>query len=316
MSTSSQFSQLNEQLGLRKRDSLTPCFTYSSADISSSKTHILQSSSDMGVARNGGRRGSKFAPQAILAPLSKMASHQLQQDKIFITEISNENLEKKNFVEAQEAEARSIADHFQKFNGKNFIHLGGGHDHVFPLLAGLYHPGRKIKVLNIDAHMDTRVDPLPHSGTPFRQFEKLAGKDFELIQLGLHSFANTPSTQMDFENGKMHCIDFAQLQKETANFTQPIYSLLEYHFNPQDLKNSDELWILSLDCDALEASIMEGVSAVNHQGIPLHSIEEMFHYFKLHAPKFIAGLYEYNPIFDNLSQKGSRALAKLIYGIL
>ncbi len=318
MSLSSQFSEIAELHATRRADSLASTYRHDLPSLSAANTLILHSASDWGVCRNGGRRGSHYAPEAITTVLGKMAAHQLSAQLIAHSSVSDLNAEKENFVEAQQREVRTLANTIGEFNGQCIIHLGGGHDHIYPLMASLYSPGKKIKVLNIDAHMDTRTDHLPHSGTPFRQFSELAKDDFELVQLGIHSFANSPSTTTPLAHSKMHCISFSQLEKESWGFTRPIDELLQYHFSPQSAQSNGnkEVWILSLDCDALEAGIMEGVSAVNHQGIPLHTIAEIFKYFKQHAPRLIAGLYEYNPIFDNLSQKGARALASLIYSVL
>lgn len=318
MTNPSTFSEILSMHASRRPDALASTFHYQHNAISNAQALILHSSSDWGVARNGGRRGAQYAPEAICSVLGKMNAHHLAQSIILHQQVSNDLLEQKDFAEAQNSEVRTIASLISQFSGKTIIHLGGGHDHIFTLMASIYHPGVKIKVLNIDAHMDTRIDALPHSGTPFRQFAQLAQDDFELVQLGIHHFANSPSTQSALEKGKMHCISFSQLEKESWGFTRPIDELLNYHFSPKSLQqNADkEVWILSLDCDALESGIMEGVSAVNHRGIPLHTIAEIFNYFKQHAPRFVAGLYEYNPIYDNLSQKGARALASLIYPVL
>jgi formiminoglutamase len=55
---------------------------------------------------------------------------------------------------------------------QNIIHLGGGHDHVYPLLKAIETKYKKIIILNIDPHCDTRESEHNHSGTPFRQFLK------------------------------------------------------------------------------------------------------------------------------------------------
>ena len=61
---------------------------------------------------------------------------------------------------------------FASFKGKKIFHLGGGHDHIYPLLMSLEKTQnyKHLKVLNLDAHLDTRTDEFAHSGTPFRQF--------------------------------------------------------------------------------------------------------------------------------------------------
>ena len=58
---------------------------------------------------------------------------------------------------------------------------------------------------------------------------------------------------------------------------------------------------------------MEAVSAVNHQGLSLTTVKIIFNTIKALQPtQQYLGIYEYNPIYDNLSQKGARALTDLI----
>jgi formiminoglutamase len=78
----------------------------------------------------------------------------------------------------------------------------------------------------------------------------------------------------------------------------------------------DALYFFSLDSDAIDAGVMEGVSAVNHKGLPLQFVDELLTYCLDVLKTKHFGIYEYNPVFDNLSQKGARALSSLIYKIL
>jgi formiminoglutamase len=104
---------------------------------------------------------------------------------------------------------------------------------------------------------------------------------------------------------------YEDLQKLTQNFVNN-RKLFE-RMIPYDL---EALYLFSLDADALESSLMEGVSAVNHRGLPYHFVEELLTYALdvLRTKHF--GIYEYNPVYDNLSQKGARSLSGLIYKIM
>lgn len=282
------------------------------------ETLFLHSENDIGVSRNGGRRGTKFAPQSILNSLKKMANHKTRSDsnKICLIENALGQNQDLDFNKLQKDSIEKIKSHLET-NPTNVIHLGGGHDHIYPFLKALdeHHNGnRKITVLNIDAHLDTRTDSLFHSGTPFRQFSDNCSCDFRLIQLGIHSYANSESTFKDLENGTMDVITKDDIARATNNFTINIKDYL----NEVISINSDELVILSLDCDAIKADIMEGVSAVNHDGLPLSTVQEIFEFYRglKDQPHQYFGIYEYNPVYDNLSQKGSRALASLLYPII
>jgi formiminoglutamase len=277
-----------------------------------SEANILffKSSSDIGAIRNFGRRGAGFAPEAILSVVKKLALH--NEHTWSDIEVAKPELEEEEFSHAQSEYTKVLATAFESFpKVKKFIYLGGGHDHVYPLLKALNKKHKKIKVINIDAHLDTRIDEFHNSGTPFRQFANEFEGQFELIQLGIHDFANTKSTMNELGKAREVVATYDDLKLLTLNFTNN-RKLFE-RMIPYD---HEALYLFSLDADALESGIMEGVSAVNHRGLPYHFVEELLTYALdvLRAKHF--GFYEYNPVYDNLSQKGARTLAGLIYKVM
>ena len=271
---------------------------------------FFKSSSDIGTIRNFGRRGSGFAPEAILNVVKKLALH--NERPWSEIELANPALEAEDFSHAQSEYTRTLSTAFQSYTkASKFIYLGGGHDHVYPLLKALNTLSKKIKVINIDAHLDTRIDEFHNSGTPFRQFANEFDGSFELIQLGIHDFANSKTTMNDLGRAKEVVATYDDLTHLTQNFTNN--RILFERMIPYD---HEALYLFSLDADALDAGLMEGVSAVNHRGLPYHFIEELLSYAQdvLRVKHF--GFYEYNPVYDNLSQKGARVLAGLIYKIM
>ncbi len=271
---------------------------------------FLKSSSDIGTIRNMGRRGSNYAPEAILNIVKKLALH--NEETWSDIEIADTELEKESFEHAQAEYVKTLTTALSGYTkAHSFIHLGGGHDHVYPLLKAMNSLSKKIKVINIDAHLDTRIDTFVNSGTPFRQFANEFEGHFELIQLGIHDFANTKTTMNELGRAKEVVATYDDLKNLTQNFTNN-RKLFE-RMIPYD---RDALYLFSLDADAIEAGVMEGVSAVNHRGLPYHFVDELLTYSLdvLRTRHF--GIYEYNPVYDNLSQKGARALAGLIYKIM
>ena len=294
-------TNIDMQLANRSSDK----FKFEEGLTSSNKNSILSSQSDLGVIRNGGRRGANFGPQAIISAITKMTSH--TKGPISHLQIRNGS-SKLNFSEQQSEDVLKIDKVFKDSTSKNYWHLGGGHDHIYPLLKSISKTHKKICVINIDAHLDTRNDELFHSGTPFRQFSNEFEGDFLLYQLGIHKFANTKENYKELKNGEMKIYSTLQIQKESSNFMN-MNSFLE----KEVLIPEDHICILSLDCDAVDSTTMEAVSAVNHDGLSLQSVKSIFSwYFSLRQKKNFIGIYEYNPIFDNLSNKGSRAIASLI----
>jgi formiminoglutamase len=271
---------------------------------------FLKFSSDTGTILNLGRRGSLFAPEAILSIVKKMACHNLL--KWSDIELADSALEHKDFAASQ----KSLALQIQKTlaaqaRTQKFVYLGGGHDYIYPTIKALNHFTKKIVIINLDAHLDTRIDPTPNSGTPFRQIASEFDGDLEIIQLGIHDFANSISTMSNLSQGKEVVATYEDVRFGTKDFTETdkfLARVIPYQ--------KETVYVFSLDADALESGIMEGVSAVNHRGLPYDFIEDVLLYAidELKCQHF--GIFEYNPVYDNLSQKGARTLASLIYQIM
>lgn len=284
----------------RYLDSIAAHFKEEDADF-----YFYLSPSDMGVRRNLGRAGARFGADCILTQFKKMNYH---FDGLSFAQaiVSDQKSEMNDFHLAQDKEKESLKRNL--INTKPFIHLGGGHDHIYPLLSALDESGKykKIAVINLDAHLDTRVDDKRHSGTPFRDFDQVAKCDFFLYQYGIHDFANSKSTQSQLANNKMYISalwpdkftakDFIQELKEQCPFTL----------------DEDCLLILSLDCDALHSSIMSAVSAVNHNGLSLTHCVEIMQALKTLKTQTQFAIYEYNPLFDDLATSSARAITYLI----
>ena len=293
---------------MRFKESIESLFRQESSEYSH---QILTASSDIGIRRNFGRNGSRFAPQSILAQLKKLQlSKNLQSVEIFISEVASQENEIINYSNAIKSEMANIA--YQLKQKIPTIHIGGGHDHAYPMLMACDQlKAKKIHILNIDAHCDTRVDDKMHTGTPFRDYDRDGKTEFILYQYGIHEFANSLSTLTKLKRGKTKMHFLNEIQRESLNFSKQIDFI-------RDKVDDNDILFLSLDVDALHSSYMEGVSAVNHNGLPLHHIQELMQSF-LHLNSSchkIFGIYEYNPLYDNLSAKGPRSIALLIYDFL
>lgn len=258
---------------------------------------LLMSANDLGVIRNGGRRGAALGPKVILAQLKKFANHQKISELSLIDVATVAQLD---FTAMQEKSSATI----KQVESQKIIHLGGGHDHVYPLVKGLNLNNPLI--INIDAHLDTRNDKLFHSGTPFRQIAN--EMDVKILQIGIHEYANIGQ---NYEGIKMDIIDMKELRYKSQQFTST-------HFLEDMYKKHDGDILFSIDADAIKACDMQSVSAVNHDGIPLEFLRMMIDQYQGHCSekKQIMGIYEYNPLFDELSAKDARSLASLIYDFL
>jgi formiminoglutamase len=233
-----------------------------------------------------------------------MASHQ-SKNTFSIYEVAPVHFD-------QKLEADNIAPFVNQSN--KLINIGGGHDHILPFLMAINKSYKKITVINIDAHLDTRIDKVFHSGTPFRQFSENVEGEFHLIQFGIHNFANPDSNYEKLKTGKMDIITYDSIKQATENFSKPAMPILNNYL--QKKYNQDHAIVFSLDCDAISSSVIEAVSAVNHQGLPFDLVHDLLtELVNLFEIKYF-GFYEFNPLYDGLSEKGSRAIARLIYDLL
>ncbi len=298
------FKKIDEQLASRSQDQVKTLFT---TNLKNAELIFALGPTDSGVARNGGRKGARFAPQAIMNILKKFSVH--KKSPLYEQNFINQSMENDSFELAQKNYKDSLLKAMQSKKEKcSFVHIGGGHDHIYPFLKAIEESSTApLVIVNIDAHCDTRQDALFHSGTPFRQFDNTATRPFKLYQFGIHDFANSSSTQEKLSMGEMKIFRSRNLPKD---FEQ----IKRFMEDKVSLEEGDQL-IISLDADALSADTMEAVSAVNPKGLSIDQVSGIFHWarYRSQGPSRYYGLYEYNPILDNLSQKGARTLAGLLY---
>lgn len=297
----------NSQSQKRTTESMGALFSKEKHSLNPCSLLILTSSSDVGVMRNGGRNGSRLAPQSLLSSFKKLNQSENHQNfSCYQHEVTSISAEQADFVQAQLTQAQHITHWREQYPHSRLLHLGGGHDHIFPLLTSLS-ASPKIIVINIDAHADTRTDEESHSGTPFRQFAREYAGEFHLFQVGLHQYSNSLSTLAPLEKGQSHILWRNDLSDEhlVSSFFKSIKKLID----------QKTLVIFSLDADALAGPMVPGVSAVNGNGLDYQELELVWkHYLQLEVPHpCIMGIYELNPVYDTLSGMSMRTLSSFIY---
>ena len=297
------------------KDQLPPRsgFTLSQKENSSEEAAsniLISSPCDWGVMRNGGKNGARFAPEVLLSNFKKMANHHTNKSwSHHIVTSSNKNLPAQDFEKSQQESASNIQSLLKDRNQlTSLIHLAAGHDHVYPLVKALMNRFEKVTILNIDAHLDTRQDVLPHSGTPFRQiYSEFGPSRVNLAQVGIHHYANVEENFNDMGNMNVLTMEEIKVNKDLSAW---LNKTLAFDQGPL---------ILSLDCDGLDGSIMPAVSAVNHHGLNKQQmdiiLEASLKYWHKYQYSKIFGLYEYNPIFDDINTTSGRYLASLIHKV-
>lgn len=306
---------LQERLKLRQKDRWQSLLRYQSKIDQKAHGAIICSSSDLGVALNGGRVGAKWGPKALLHSFGQMIKPPHLSSPVPVFEVAPAATCEEDFEASQIQQADSIVaaleslqGHLHQSDGK-ILHLGGGHDHIYPYFLALqkWIDWQEVLIINIDAHLDTRNDNWSHSGTPFRQMAHQSNRPISIYQWGIHSWSNPASNYQDLK-GKAHQYDIVGVDEIEKNLDSLLQSI---KVNPHTQI------ILSLDADALCLSAMEAVSAPNAHGLSTGSVNKIIqwanHTNQLHGHYSIMGIYEYNPLFDNLSQKGARVLGQMIH---
>ena len=266
----------------RQKESLTSLFNISTGD----EIQILTSPFDKGVILNGGKLGSRFAPEVLLYELGKM--------------------QKTIHSEKNKIKINSLIEDLPYSPNHKTLHLGGGHDTILSFVQHVMDSAqRPLLLINIDPHADMRTDEMIHSGTPMRQILELYDFPIHLIQIGNKDYANPASSFKE------------PLYKNPLSTVKRYHSLLD--FNQTELINSKQelnnpIIVLSLDCDVLDSN--NAVSAPAHEGFSYQEIHSFIGWLKNHVDLKNMGIYEYNPLFDSLNNFHARKIASLMHHYL
>ena len=153
-----------------------------------SKFVILGCPQDLGVIRNGGRKGSSIGPNAIRSQFYKM-SYPKEIKNISIFDLGDliisSDLEDIHIN--QETVVKKVLS-----DDKIPIVLGGGNDISYPDLKALNATSKNIFAINIDQHLDIRDMSKPNSGTPYRMLiEENILNNNNFIELAIQQFSNS-----------------------------------------------------------------------------------------------------------------------------
>ncbi|MBF6413246.1 formimidoylglutamase [Nocardia cyriacigeorgica] len=257
--------------------------------------------SDEGVRRNKGRVGAAAGPDALRRALSPMAlaSPHRAYDAGTVT-VPDARLEEGQRALGAEVCTLLDAGHFP-------IVLGGGHEIAYGTYLGVAGSARgraagRIGILNLDAHFDLRADPVPSSGTPFRQIlEADAGVRYAV--LGISQPSNTAAlfdTAAKYD--VRYLLDDDCDQESALGFVE-------------DFLAEIDLLYLTIDLDVLPASVAPGVSAPAAFGIPLATIQAVCDRVTASGKLAVVDVAELNPGLD-IDNRTARTAARLIHRIV
>jgi len=216
---------------------------------------------DIGVLRNGGRRGAAGAPAAIRAALAKLAAsigEQMLSPEVNMCDcgmLRTEGLSLEELHREQEYVIGRLLD-----CGASIVVLGGGHDIALPDGRALGKRVERLGIVNVDAHLDVRIptEDGSHSGSPFRELIEDPETHLSvLVEFGTQRFA-----------ASAHHVQYVRQRGHTVWMLDDIRRCsLESALDDVTarLDGCDGI-MLSLDMDALASAFAPGVSAPASDG--------------------------------------------------
>jgi formiminoglutamase len=192
--------------------------------------------------------------------------------------------------------------------------LGGGHEVAYGSYLGitgseLLESGARLGVLNLDAHFDLRDDPVPSSGTPFRQMaqdEAARGRSLRYAALGIAQPSNTAA--LFARAGSMDARYLLDDECTPANLPA-VESFVREFLGAVDVVH------LSIDLDVLPASVAPGVSAPAGFGVPVEVIARVCDLVAHSGALAVFDVAELNPRFDYENRTALTA-ARLIHRVV
>ncbi len=212
-------------------------------------------------------------------------------------------------IEAAVAAASAIAPRFVP------VMIGGDHSVTAPAVRGFCaaYPGKKIGLINIDAHLDMRnFEHGPHNGTPFRAILSgdlpIAGRN--MVELGIHGFMNAAS-YMQWARAQGATV-ISGLDVQRRGMTDCIAQALRIAGDGTDLI------YLSVDIDCLAYPWAIGTSATSPEGLSAWQLMEAVHACGLDPKVQAIDLVEIDPgrdVKDLTSRTGCTVILTFLAGL-
>ncbi|MFT7686801.1 MAG: formiminoglutamase [Candidatus Azotimanducaceae bacterium] len=266
---------------------------------------IIGFNCDEGVRRNQGRIGAKTGPDKI----RRMLSNLIYSGEKPLIDLGNIECHENQLDEAQTNLAQKVAE-IIKINSLPLV-LGGGHEIAWGTYQGIrrVYPKAKLGIINFDAHFDLRaIEPLPSSGTPFRQAADYAEEqeiDFDYLVYGINPSVNTQTLFNYAESKNVQWKSDLTINNQTW---QQSFEDLQTYCVPLDY-----LYI-TVCLDVFPASVAPGVSAPAALGVNPNIILQLIDSLKREfSSKIVAfEIAEMNPAFD-IDDRTARLASRLIH---
>ena len=265
---------------------------------------ILGFACDEGVRRNQGRTGAVAGPLALRKALANLAWHPTLPLYDAGTVVCDDG----DLDAAHQRLAASVTAIVQA--GHLPLVLGGGHETAYGHWLGLANAshGKRIGIVNFDAHFDLRSAAEATSGTPFAQIAAECaqrGQNFRYLCLGV---AETANTRALFESAANLGAEWRLDSDMTA------WQLADARHQLAEFIDSVDAVYLTIDLDVLPAAQMPAVSAPAGYGVDISVVEALVGKIAKSGKLVGADLVEFNPNFDQDSH-GAKAAARLAWSI-
>ena len=254
---------------------------------------LLGYACDEGVRRNNGRVGAAQGPEAIRKALAKLAWH---RPFLNLSDIGDIRCTDHDLESSQRALAEVIT---LLVNAGIFpLVLGGGHDiaygHAKGLLASEKLFGKRLGIVNLDAHFDLRLpEPLAHSGSPFAQLLEEHADQIQYMVLGIQKPANPPEL---FLRAEKKGVEVVEMGTSPEQFKKDSLEALD-----RLLERVDQVY-LTIDLDGFSSAYAPGVSAPSPMGFDPFFALAVIDQLKQSGKLLSMDLAECNPIFDQDKQ--------------
>jgi formiminoglutamase len=266
--------------------------------------------SDEGVRRNKGRMGAAAAPAAIRQALGPLAFH-LDRDVFDAGDVVVEDGSvEAGSLEAGQARAGRVISELLD-GGKLTVLLGGGHETAFASYLGVagseaVRGGKRLGVLNLDAHFDLRDEPVPSSGTPFLQMARAEAAEGRELNYAVVGISEPNNTRTLFNTADRLGVKYLLDEDCSAEAV--------HDFVARFLDSVDVLY-LTIDLDVLPASVAPGVSAPAAYGVPLPVISAVCKQVATSGKLMHLDVAELNPEFD-IDSRTAKVAARLVNTLL
>ena len=253
----------------------------SAKDYEASEIVILGCPQDEGVARNNGRIGAAFAPDAIRTQFYKLTNSGISAGIFDL----GDTIIQKTLEETHDLQTEIVVQVLR--DGKRLIILGGGNDISYADGAAMakVFGNENWQAFNIDAHFDVRADFPRNSGTPYRQLldEQLL-KPANFSEIAFQPQANSPIYFDYLKNSGVTTISLEDIQ--------------DSRFKIQDLIIKPLATFWGFDVDSVRASDAPGVSAPSPIGLTAEEFVNLAGIAGSLAETQIVEFTEVNPNFD------------------